>query len=247
MSSGARKHYVIFPTNYYDELIERGQRPKAAALMEYYRDMKRGRVYKYQDYASYWFNDPKKKGTAHKWIKEFYEEISLFFAHWHLHNEQHFSNVENEWKPFGNRKETFKTSQSPKDRDLEKCTETERKPFGNISKEDNELNNYCTNAKRPNVSDDDIELSNLLFSKLLSIHPSIKKPDMIKWAVHIKRMREVDQRTVEGITNMIGMIFDNNQYFDGTFWRSNVLSTEKLRKQYDTIAVQIKSRQGKAA
>ena len=238
----ARTHYVMFPTDYYDELIEKGNRAKAAALMEYFRDVNRKRVYKFQDYAKYWFDDYSKKGTAYKWIKEFNDEISKFFTHWREHNEQHFSDVENGWKPNGNRSETFYTSQSPKNRDYKNPMETTRKPFGNISKESKEGNNISRpNAKRPDVSDDDIRLSELLFSKLTFIHPTIKRPDMIKWAVHIKRMREVDKRSIEAITNMISIIFDKNQYFDGTFWRSNIMSTEKLRKQYDTIAIQIKS------
>lgn len=238
----ARTHYVMFPTDYYDELIEKGNRLKAAALMEYYRDMNRRRVYKFQDYAKYWFNDYTKKGTAYKWIQEFKEEISKFFTHWREHNEQHFLDVGNEWKPFGNHMETFNGSQSPKNSHSTNHTETTRKPHGNISNKSKESNNISRpNAKRPDVSDDDIRLSELLFSKLLSIHPSIKRPDIIKWAVHIKRMREIDKRSVEAINNMISMIFDKNQYFDGTFWRSNILSTEKLRKQYDTIAIQIKS------
>ncbi|MFZ2967935.1 MAG: hypothetical protein WA080_02635 [Sulfuricurvum sp.] len=240
--SGIRTHYIMFPTDYYDELIEKGNRAKAAALMEYYRDMKRGRVYKFQDYAKYWLGDYAKKGTAFKWIKEFHEEISKFFTHWREHNEQHFLNVGNEWKPFGNHMETFNALQSPKNSSSIDGMETTRKPNGNITNKSKESNNISRpNVKRSDVSDDDIRLSELLFSKLLSIHPSIKRPDMIKWAIHIKRMREIDKRSIEAISNMISMIFDKNQYFDGTFWRSNILSTEKLRKQYDTIAIQIKS------
>lgn len=238
----ARTHYIMFPTDYYDELIEKGNRVKAAALMEYYRDMNRKRIYKFQDYAILWFNDASKKGTAHKWIADFKREISLFFANWQLRNNEHFLDVENVRKPFGNHTETFNASQTPKNSHSENSMETERKPFGNISNNSNINNNISRpNAKRPDVSDDDIQLSELLFSKLLSIHPTIKRPDMIKWAVHIKRMREIDKRSYEAISNMISMIFDKNQFFDGTFWRSNILSTEKLRKQYDTIAIQIKS------
>lgn len=239
---GARTHYIMFPTDYYDELIEKGNRVKAAALMEYYRDMKRGRVYKFQDYAKYWLGDYAKKGTAFKWIKEFHEEISKFFTHWREHNEQHYLDVGNDWKPFGNHMETFNASKSPKNSSLTDGMETTRQPTGNINNKSKESNNIShPNAKRPDVSDDDIRLSELLFSKLLSIHSTIKRPDMIKWAVHIKRMREIDKRSLEAISNMISMIFDKNQYFDGTFWRSNIQSTEKLRKQYDTIAIQIKS------
>lgn len=239
----ARLHYVIFPTDYYDELIDKGNRAKAAALVEYYRDMKRRKKYKFVDYAMLWFGDASKKGTAHKWIAEFKDEIARFFSYWALQNEQHFLDAETEWKPHGNNEETFYTAQSPKNRDAKKSTETSRKPHGNICNKSKESNNISSpNAKRPNISEFDLKASNLLFAKLTIIHPSMKSPNFIKWAEHIKKMREIDGRTEEQIENMISLIFDDNPHFNGSFWRSNIRSTEKLRAQYDTIALQIKSR-----
>ena len=54
---------------------------------------------------------------------------------------------------------------------------------------------------------------------------------MEKWANTIRLMREVDGRTLQDI----GAAFDWAN--KDSFWSSNILSPEKLRKQYDKLKV----------
>lgn len=226
----ARNHYIIFPTDYYDELLEDGQRAKAGAFIEYFRDMKRGRVFSYREYAISWFKDGKKSGTAFKWIAKFKHEIELFFNFWVLKNSQHILDVGNEGKHFGNAMETQEAEETPKNRAVKKSMETDRKRDGNISNKSNKEYIYTP---------EDFTVSQYLFAKLKELVPNMKEPNYKNWAEHVRLMRERDGRTHQGIKNMINMIFDDGGVYDGTFWRSNIRSTEKLRKQYDQIALQV--------
>lgn len=70
--------YLKLCTGYYDELINSGRRDMAAAFVEYCRDVDRGRVFKFQDYARYWFSDYSKKSKAHQWITKFNVAIEAF-------------------------------------------------------------------------------------------------------------------------------------------------------------------------
>lgn len=70
--------YLKLCTDYYDELIASGRRDMAAAFTEYSRDVDRGRVYKYQDYAKYWFNDYSRKDKSFRWIVKFKEVLEAF-------------------------------------------------------------------------------------------------------------------------------------------------------------------------
>jgi hypothetical protein len=70
--------YLKLSTGYYDELIGSGRRDMAAAFVEYCRDVDRGRIFKFQDYAKYWFNDYAKKSKAFQWITKFNVAIEAF-------------------------------------------------------------------------------------------------------------------------------------------------------------------------
>ena len=72
-----------------------------------------------------------------------------------------------------------------------------------------------------------------LFGKIKQNNPQHKdltESQEQKWADHIRLMIQRDNRTPQQIKNMI----DWSQA--DTFWRQNILSTAKLRKQYDTMA-----------
>lgn len=84
-------------------------------------------------------------------------------------------------------------------------------------------------------ADDSVEmqLAMHLFAKIKENNPDHKKltdSQKQKWADHIRLMIERDKRTPQQIHNMI----DWCQADD--FWKQNILSTAKLRKQYDTMA-----------
>ncbi len=77
----------------------------------------------------------------------------------------------------------------------------------------------------------EVRMSELLFNLILERHPTHSKPDMQKWALHVDKMIRLDNRSVEDIERIIKWCQG-----DG-FWRTAVLSTEKLRKQFDTLCL----------
>ena len=84
-------------------------------------------------------------------------------------------------------------------------------------------------------ADDSVEmqLAMYLFSKIKENNPDHKKltdSQKQKWADHIRLMIERDKRTPQHIHNMIDWCQEDD------FWKQNILSTAKLRKQYDTMA-----------
>lgn len=92
---------------------------------------------------------------------------------------------------------------------------------------------------RPNkYSDEDFSFGEKMLESILDIHPSFKKPNLAKWANEIRLIREKDQRSLEDLQKVF--IWANAD----SFWRANILSPAKLRKQFDTIKIQMSSKGG---
>lgn len=89
-------------------------------------------------------------------------------------------------------------------------------------------------SKKSNFEMCDIEMSKRLLTKILNNTPTFKEPNIEMWAGHIRLMRTIDNRTQEQIEYVIDWCQKS------TFWQANILSTSKLRKQFDTLVAQIK-------
>lgn len=227
-------HYFRAPTDYTDKLKREGKRSKARAFWEYCDDVNSDMHNSERFYAESWGVG---KGTVGRWLKEFKHQYDLFVAAWELTNSQ----AKKEAGQLRGSREAKIHSESTNNTEFdENSGATVGQSRGEVF--NNNINNTSPKSKITNYSAEDTSISELLYSKLLAIHPSMKKPNISKWAEHVRLMRERDHREVDAIKNMIMMIFDDNQWFDGTFWRSNIRSTEKLRVQFDTIYLQIKSR-----
>ena len=94
------------------------------------------------------------------------------------------------------------------------------------------------NKKKPSKSgvvkkytDDDFKMAEWMWGRVQKLNPTAKEPSLEKWANTIRLMREVDGRTLQDI----GTAFDWAN--KDSFWCSNILSPEKLRKQYDKLKV----------
>jgi len=83
------------------------------------------------------------------------------------------------------------------------------------------------------------QLANRLYEKILIDDPSFKQPNMNTWADSIRLMMEQDNRTVEAIEYLIDWSQEN------PFWKSNILSTKKLREKATTLIRQIKADKAK--
>ena len=96
-----------------------------------------------------------------------------------------------------------------------------------------------TNKNEKNVKNEknkesvEYKLSEYLFNKILEHNPEYKKPNLFSWSKHIDLMIRIDKRTPDKIREVI----DWCQADD--FWCKNILSTNKLRKQYDKLVITI--------
>ncbi len=98
------------------------------------------------------------------------------------------------------------------------------------------LNKTKLNKTKFFLSDsDEYRLAKLLLDLILLRNPEYKKPNLQFWTKHIDYMIRIDKRKPEDIEYMINWCQQDN------FWQSNILSTEKLRRQYDQLFLKIKS------
>lgn len=94
-------------------------------------------------------------------------------------------------------------------------------------------------TSRHKFSTSDMENAQFLFNLMLQNNPSAKEPNFDKWANDFRLMRERDNRTDEQIKYLIKWSHNDD------FWRANILSPSKLRKQFDTLIAKIKSEREK--
>lgn len=78
-------------------------------------------------------------------------------------------------------------------------------------------------------TDSDMETAKFLLSLILEMQPDRKRPNLDKWADIIRLMRERDNRTDAQIRELFTWC---NQ---DSFWRTNVLSPDKLRQKWDDL------------
>jgi hypothetical protein len=90
------------------------------------------------------------------------------------------------------------------------------------------------NDKDINIDSNEYELSKLLFDLIKKRNPNHKQPDLKSWAKHIDLMIRIDKRTIDEIRGCI------NWCQQDPFWQNNILSTAKLRKQFDTLYLKAK-------
>ena len=79
----------------------------------------------------------------------------------------------------------------------------------------------------------DENLARMMFVKIREVTPLAKEPNYLKWSNTIRLMRG-DGRTLEDIQQAF-LLANKDQ-----FWRTNILSPEKLLKQIDRIEAQLK-------
>lgn len=73
------------------------------------------------------------------------------------------------------------------------------------------------------------KLAELLLVKIFEHLPGYKKPDLNKWAWQMDALMRLDHRSPEEVEAVIRFAQAD------PFWKTNILSVEKLRKQYDQL------------
>jgi hypothetical protein len=81
----------------------------------------------------------------------------------------------------------------------------------------------------------EFQLSKKLLDYILINNPNYKMPNLQNWAQHIDYMIRLDKRTPEQINDII--VFSQ----EDSFWKSNILSTEKLRQKFDQLWIKKKN------
>lgn len=96
-----------------------------------------------------------------------------------------------------------------------------------------ESNNSQQSQKRYADDSPYMKAAVYLFEKIKERLPNKKEPDFQKWADEVRKTVELDGVPVERYKQVL----DWSQNDD--FWQANILSTSKLRKQFDTIYLQM--------
>lgn len=82
------------------------------------------------------------------------------------------------------------------------------------------------------TSEEDLKFANLLFDLVQQNYPNAKKPNLEKWANDFRLLRETDHALPKDIKYIIEWSQKNS------FWKSNIRSADKFRKQYQTLYIQ---------
>lgn len=79
-----------------------------------------------------------------------------------------------------------------------------------------------------------MKLAELLFKKIKENNPSAKRPNVKSWANTFRLTMERDKRTGKDIQDLI--LWSQSHHF----WYKNILSADKLRKQFDRLQLEMK-------
>ncbi len=110
---------------------------------------------------------------------------------------------------------------------------------GAYKRQKNKDSNVRTHKIRTKeVSEDSVsfKLASYLWKLIYQNFPKTKPPDLQRWARPVDLMIRVDKREPDDI----GRVIEWSQKSE--FWKSNILSTEKLRKQFDTLLAKMGGR-----
>lgn len=101
----------------------------------------------------------------------------------------------------------------------------------------NKNNKNNKNKKLYVETSNEYRLAKYLFELIRKNNPEFKEPNIQTWALHIDRMIRIDKREISDIKRIMEWCQNHD------FWYSKILSTYKLRKQYDQLTMQMKSKQ----
>lgn len=103
----------------------------------------------------------------------------------------------------------------------------------NLDKQNTNSNNSQQSQKRYADDSQYMKAAVYLFEKIKERLPNKKEPDFQNWADEVRKTVELDGVPIERYKQVL----DWSQNDD--FWQANILSTNKLRKQFDTIYLQM--------
>lgn len=93
-----------------------------------------------------------------------------------------------------------------------------------------------TNKKKEyiySVDTQEYRLSKLLFELMKNNNPNCKEPNLQSWCKEMDKLIRIDKRNPYEIASVIEWCQNDS------FWKSNILSVAKLRKQYDQLKIKM--------
>lgn len=119
---------------------------------------------------------------------------------------------------------------------------TEKERRRNNNNNDNNVNNDnkdSTLRSKYKFETHHMKLAELLFKKMKENNPNAKEPNYESWANTFRLMMERDKREGKDIQDLILWCQSHH------FWYKNILSADKLRKQFDRLHLEMKSEKNK--
>ena len=129
------------------------------------------------------------------------------------HNNQHSNHQVTSIQPASNQQVTNKE-------ESKECS----KNVKNVNK------TYCPNSN-------EFRLASYLFNYIKRNNPKAKQPNMQTWSKQFDYILRIDKRDIEEVKEVIKWCQDDS------FWYQNILSPDKLRKQYDRLLIKIKPKE----
>jgi len=86
----------------------------------------------------------------------------------------------------------------------------------------------------------ELQLSELLLGLITDRNPKHKRPNLQEWAKHIGLAIRIEDRTPEELERVIRWCQQDD------FWQYNILSTRKLREQFDRLFIEMEAKNGKS-
>ncbi|OPD28588.1 hypothetical protein AL714_07790 [Clostridium botulinum] len=126
----------------------------------------------------------------------------------------------------------------------------EEEPTGNLTGDQQAVNKQLTtnkndknvnNEKKNNYMSDSNEyrLAEYLYKHILKNNLKAKEPNLEKWAKTFDYILRIDKRELDEVKNLIVFCQEHS------FWYKNILSPDKLRKQYDRLVLEMNGEKGK--
>ncbi|WP_193065347.1 DNA replication protein DnaD [Oceanobacillus oncorhynchi] len=106
----------------------------------------------------------------------------------------------------------------------------------NVKNDKNEKNNKDIRSKLK-FETHHLKLAELLFKKIKENNPNAKKPNLESWADTFRKIMEIDKKSGKEIQDLI--LWSQQHHF----WYKNILSADKLRKQFDRLQLEMKDEQ----
>ncbi len=85
------------------------------------------------------------------------------------------------------------------------------------------------------LNSNEFRLSSLLLRKIKERDEKHKEPNLHEWSKHIDKLHRIDKREFSEIELVILWSQENS------FWQNNILSTDKLRKKFEQLYLQMQS------